>query len=272
VFAADDTANPEKEGAMRGRAVSSFVVLLGVSVFLTAAVSAQERSAPAGAVVVRPVQVREVRVHQPAPVPLHDQRPSFGLPRPFDPAFISRPILRPQQSILPNRNVVNHPRGRMSGFKPRFHVGRGVVVGYPVIYPYAYPYDPFSPTSGYSPYSVAPPAPNTYSNVDSLPAASSIVTAASSLPGAISCEASVTCGGVSFDIRPASAQVYVDGTFAGLVEDFDGASEPLLLAPGRYYIEVRLAGYRTATFDVTIAPGEVTPYQGTLERLRLQTP
>ncbi len=257
--------------------VSSLVALFGASVFLTVAVSAQERRAPDGVVVVRPVQVREVRVHQPSPPPLHDQRPSFGLPRPVDPAFISRPILRPQQSILPNSNFSNRThgsrgRGRVSGFRPRFNVGSGVVVGYPVIYPYAYPYDPFSPTSGYSPYTVAPPAPNTYSNVDSLPATSSIVTAASSLPGTIACEASAPCGGVSFDIRPASAQVYVDGTFAGLIEDFDGASEPLLLAPGTHYVEIRLAGYRTATFDVAITPGEVTPYQGILERLRLQTP
>jgi hypothetical protein len=266
---------------MRGRAVSSLVAFLGASVFLTTAVSAQERSAAAGAVVVRPVQVREVRVHQPAPPPLHDQRPSFGLPRPVDPAFISRPILPPQQSILrnsqqsilPNSRVVNRPHGngRISGFKPRFHAGAGVVVGYPVIYPYAYPYDPFSPTSGYSPYSVAPPAPNTYSNGDSLRAASSSVTAGSSLPAAISCEASAPCGAVSFDISPTTAQVFVDGVFAGLVEDFDGASEPLLLAPGTHYIEIRLAGFRTATFDVSITPGEVTPYQGRLERLRLQT-
>ena len=254
--------------------VSSLVALLGSSVFLTVAVSAQERRAPDGAVVVRPVQVREVRVRQPSPPPLHDQRPSFGLPRPVDPAFISRPILRPQQSILPNSNFSNRThgsRGRVSGFRPRFNVGSGVVVGYPVIYPYAYPYDPFSPTSGYSPYSVAPPPPNTYSNVDSLPAASSVVTAASSLPAAISCEASAPCGGVGFDITPSTAQVYVDGIFAGIVEDFDGASEPLLLAPGTHYVEIRLAGFRTATFDVSITPGEITPYQGTLERLRLRT-
>ena len=256
--------------------VSSLVALFGASVFLTVAVSAQERRAPDGVVVVRPVQVREVRVHQPSPPPLHDQRPSFGLPRPVDPAFISRPILRPQQSILPNSNFSNRThgsrgRGRVSGFRPRFNVGSGMVVGYPVIYPYAYPYDPFSPTSGYSPYSVAPPSPNTYSNADSLPAASSVVTPASSLPAAISCEASAPCGGVGFDITPSTAQVYVDGIFAGIVEDFDGASEPLLLAPGSHYVEIRLAGFRTATFDVSITPGEITPYQGTLERLRLRT-
>ena len=253
------------------RAVSSLVTLLGASVVLTA-VSAQERRAPAGAVVGRPVQVREVRGNQPTPPPLHDQRPSFGLPRPVDPAFISRPIPRPQSSVT-NSRFPNRLRGRgFSSFNPRFNLGHGVVVGYPVIYPYAYPYDPFSPTSGYAPYGVAPPAPNTYSNVDSLPPTSSMVIPASPTSGAISCEASAPCGGVSFDITPGSAQVYVDGTFAGLVEDFDATSEPLLLAPGTHYVEIRLAGFRTATFDVTITLGEITPYQGTLERLRLRTP
>jgi hypothetical protein len=265
---------------MGGRAVSSLVVAIGTTVLVAASAAAQERSAPPGAVIVRPVQVNEVRVHQQAPASPLDQRPTFGVPRPVDPAFISRPldardrpIPRPQSSVVTNARIPNrvHSRGRVPGFKPRSNIGFGVVVGYPVIYPYAYPYDPFSPTPGYAPYSAAPPAPNTYSNVDSLPAASSVVTAASALPAAISCEASAPCGGVSFDIAPSTAQVYVDGVFAVLVEDFDGASEPLLLAPGTHYVEIRLAGFRTATFDVTITPGEITPYQGTLERLRLRT-
>ena len=260
------------------RAVSLLLSLLGTSLFLSSGVSAQERGAQSGAVIVRPVQVREVRVHQPSPPSPLDQRPSFGLPRPVDPAFISRPILRPQSSILTNGRFPNRIRGshgRVPGFRPRYNVGYGVMVGYPVIYPYAYPYDPFSPTGAYPAYPITPitpPAPNTYSNVDTLPPPSSIVTATSSLPAAISCQASAPCGGISFDISPSTAQVYVDGIFAGVVEDFDGASEPLLLAPGAHYIEVRLTGFRTATFDVTITPGEITPYQGMLERLRLQNP
>jgi hypothetical protein len=255
---------------MRGRAISCLVGLIVTGLSLTT-VSAQERSAPPGAVIVRPVQVREVRVHQPVLPPLYDQRPTFGIPRPVDPVFISRPIPRPQSSVTgPRASGRHHGRGR-SSFRPRFNVGHGVVVGYPVIFPYAYPYDPFSPSSGSSSYGVAPPSPNTYSNVDSLPSYGA-VNAASPRQSAIACEASAPCGGVSFDINPATAQVYVDGSFAGIVEDFDGASEPLLLAPGSHYVEIRLAGYRTATFDVTIVTGEITPYQGTLERLRLLTP
>ncbi len=256
---------------MRGRAISCYVVVFG-AVSASIVVSAQERSAPPGAVIVRPVQVREVRVNQPAPPPLYDQRPSFGVQRPVDPGFISRPIPRPQSIVTTPRTATrSHGRGRSHSFKPRFDTGYGVVVGYPVIYPYAYPYDPFSPSSGSSSYSVPSPSPNTYSNVDSLPS-SNAVRGASPVSAAIACEASAPCGGVSVDIAPASAQIYVDGVFAGIVEDFDGASEPLLLAPGTHYLEIRLAGYRTVTVDVTIAPGEITPYQGTLERLRLRTP
>jgi hypothetical protein len=250
--------------------------MLGTGIFLTTAMSAQERSAPPGAVVVRPVQVREVRVDQPQPSRLDNQRPSFGVRRPVDPGFISRPVPRPQPNLNTSRQDGwrRHSRNRFFAFKPRFSVGHGVVVGYPIIYPYAYPYDPFSPALG-SPYNPAPPAPNTYSNVvDSIgsPSTSGSVTARSTVPASIACEASAPCGGVSFDITPESAQVYVDGVFAGLVDDFNDASAPLLLAPGSHYVEIRLAGYRSASFDVTIAAGEVTPYQGTLERLRLLMP
>jgi hypothetical protein len=205
--------------------------------------------------------------------------------------YISRPIPRPQfdastsrqlnssGSWLPPRDA-NRRRGRngSSTFKPRFNTGYGVVVGYPIIYPYAYPYDPFSPSVGV-PYG-QPPAPNTYSNVEQPPLGGSVapvtpvmlMTPLSPAPAAIACERSVPCGGISFDITPGNAQVYVDGSFAGLVEDFDAASAPLLLAPGDHYVEIRLTGHRTAIIDVTVNPGEVTPYQGTLERLRLRTP
>ena len=262
------------------------LLLLGAAAFLTAMVSAEERSAPQGPVVVRPVQVKEVRVRdvrvdQPAPHRA-EQRPTFGVERPTDPGIISRPPSQRQSSVTTPRPTNRrgpwvtdthrrHGRNRLYAFKPRYDIGYGVVVGYPVIYPYAYPYDPFSPTPRPS-YNATPAAPNTYSNVDSLPAAGNVAAASSPLPSTIACEAATPCGGVSFDIAPGSAQVYVGGVFAGTVDDFNAESAPLLLAPGDHYIEVRLAGYRSASFDVTIAAGEVTPYQGTLEPLRLRTP
>jgi PEGA domain len=256
---------------MGSRTTPFLTSLLVTGTLLVATSGAQERSAPAGAVTVRPVQVREVRVNQPPPSRHEDQRPSFGLERPVDPGFISRPVPRPQSSVNPHRQVRRNSRGRKSfyDFKPRFNTGYGVVVGYPVIYPYAYPYDPFSPSPVGS-YTPAAPLRNTYSNVATSSSAET-VTAAPPLTAAIECDGSA-CGGVSFDITPASAQVSVDGVFVGTVDEFSTTSAPLLLAPGDHYIEVRLVGHRTASFDVTIVSGEVTPYQGTLERLRLRLP
>jgi hypothetical protein len=271
MFAGGDAPTQGEEGVMGGRVASTFITALGTVVLLSAVTSAQERSAPPGAVVVQPVQIRDVRVTQPAPPPLHDRRPSFGIERPVDPGFISRPVPRPQV-MTPRAPIRHHGRGRFYTFRPRFNVGYGVVVGYPIIYPYAYPFDPFSPSSGSPSYGVAPSSPNTYSNASSAPATSSIGRVESSSSAAIACEGPAPCGGVSFDLSPASAQVYVDGVFAGVAEDFSATSAPLLLAVGTHYLEIRQAGFRTASLDVTIAAGEVTPYEGTLERLRLRTP
>ena len=237
-----------------------FLAALLVALPLTTS-SAQERRAPAGAVIVRPVQVKEVRVDQPKSSHRHEERPTFGLERPVDPGLISRPVARPQPKVDAPRHSKRHVK-RRTGFG---------VIGYPVIYPYAYPYgDPFSPYPAAS-STPAAPVPNTYSNVATSSSAETI-TAAPPVTGAIECDGAAACGGISFDITPASAQVWVDGVFVGDADEFDATSTPLLLSPGDHYIEVRLAGYRTASFDVTIVAGEVTPYQGTLERLRLRRP
>jgi len=263
------------------RAVPTLTLAVCTAVALATTVSAQERSAPPGVVPVNPVQVNEVRVKQPSPPPL-PQRPTFGIERPIDPGFISRPfpVTEPRASTRPRTTGRHQGRSRSHEFRSRFPVSPGIVVGYPILYPFAYPYDPFSPTTyGSSPYAAPKPSPNTYSNVpntyssvSSFPADSSGAGAASPLPGALTCEGAAPCGGVSFDLTPANAQVYVDGVFAGTAENFDSTSAPLVLAPGAHYIEIRLPGYRTAAFDVTIAQGEITPYHGTLERLRVGTP
>jgi PEGA domain len=237
-----------------------FLAALLVALPLTTS-SAQERRAPAGAVIVRPVQVREVRVDQPKSSHRHEERPTFGLERPVDPGLISRPFARPQPKVDAPWHSKRHVKLR-TGFG---------VIGYPVIYPYAYPYgDPFSPYPA-APYAPAAPVPNTYSNVAASSSAETI-TAAPPVSGAIECDGAAACGGVSFDISPASAQVWVDGVFVGDADEFDATSTPLLLSPGDHYIEVRLAGYRTASLDVTIVAGEIAPYQGMLERLRLRRP
>jgi hypothetical protein len=71
---------------------------------------------------------------------------------------------------------------------------------------------------------------------------------------------------VSFDITPRDAQVYADGSYMGLASNFSATSEPLTLTAGRHSIEVRAAGYHTMVFDTDVIPGQVIPYQGTMQR------
>jgi hypothetical protein len=72
-------------------------------------------------------------------------------------------------------------------------------------------------------------------------------------------------GGVSFQITPSSAAVFVDNNFVGTVGLFDPTSQPLGLTTGRHHIEIRASGYQTMTFDADIVAGQVIPYQGTLQ-------
>jgi hypothetical protein len=73
-------------------------------------------------------------------------------------------------------------------------------------------------------------------------------------------------GGISFEITPASAAVFVDGAYMGTAGEFGVRAEPLGLDGGRHHVEIRAQGYRTMTFEADVRPGEVIPYQGTLQR------
>jgi hypothetical protein len=72
-------------------------------------------------------------------------------------------------------------------------------------------------------------------------------------------------GGVSFDITPAEAAVFVDRVYVGAARDFSATAPPLSLAAGRHHFELRAQGYETLAFDVDVTPGQVVPYLGTLQ-------
>jgi hypothetical protein len=73
-------------------------------------------------------------------------------------------------------------------------------------------------------------------------------------------------GELRLDVSPRHAQVFVDGYYAGVVDDFDGAFQALKLESGAYRIEISAPGYETLTFDVRINPGQDIRYQGNLRR------
>ncbi len=73
-------------------------------------------------------------------------------------------------------------------------------------------------------------------------------------------------GGVSFDIQPSDADLFVDGEYVGPVGDFTPYGEPLTLTPGVHRIDVQREGFQPMSWDVTVEPGQVIPYRGAMER------
>jgi len=104
-------------------------------------------------------------------------------------------------------------------FRPRVALGSGLWAGYPVAYPYGW-YDPFAYASAFP----RPVTRNAY-------------------------------GGVSFDVDPRDAAIYIDGEYIGYVDEFGPYDAPLTLPVGLHRVDVRAPGYRTLSFDVSVAPG-----------------
>ena len=75
-------------------------------------------------------------------------------------------------------------------------------------------------------------------------------------------------GEVRLQVQPRDAEVYVDGNYAGRVDDFDGSFQSLRLEEGTYRIEIVADGYEPLEFDVQIQPGRKINYRGTLLLLR----
>ena len=71
-------------------------------------------------------------------------------------------------------------------------------------------------------------------------------------------------GELRLDVEPRDAQVYIDGAYAGLVDDFDGVFQSLRLEGGNYQVEIVAPGFEPLVFDVRIPPGEKVTYRGDL--------
>jgi hypothetical protein len=116
-------------------------------------------------------------------------------------------------------------------FRPRISLGFGFYIGFPVAYP-----------SWYDPYYYRDPYPRLGYYV---------------APG-------VRYGGVSFDIQPSDADVFVDGEYVGTADDFSPYEAPLTLRAGSHRIQLEAPGCQPMIFDITVVPGQVIPYRGAL--------
>jgi hypothetical protein len=59
-------------------------------------------------------------------------------------------------------------------------------------------------------------------------------------------------GEIKLDVTPDRAAVFVDGHFAGTVNQFRGAGRGMLVAPGNHHIKIDLVGYQPFETDVTL--------------------
>ena len=156
----------------------------------------------------------------------------------------------PRGSVPPPRvTVVTPPVQYYRGYSPWGFGGVGFGSYYGSFYdPYVF-YDPFSPWYGsygrYGSYGY-PPYGYGYPSSYSIPAD----------------------GELRLKVKPRDAQVYVDGYYVGIVDDFDGVFQRLHLPSGPHRIEVRAPGYETLTFDVQIRFDQTTKFEGDLRRIR----
>jgi hypothetical protein len=167
-------------------------------------------------------------------------RPQVVAPRVERPVVVAPRVVRPA-IVAPRVYAPRYYYGGYYGYRPGFHpylfrpwtrLGFGFFVGYPVPYVYSYPYP--VPVYGYG----APSAP-----VYITPS-------------------STQYGGVTLEISPSDAEVFVDGQYVGQVRDFDGVGAPLNLTVGRHRVDVSAPGYEPLWFDVDVRPGQLVPYRG----------
>ena len=72
---------------------------------------------------------------------------------------------------------------------------------------------------------------------------------------------------VRLEVKPKEAEVYVDGFYAGIVDDFNGTFQRLSVTPGEHEIELWLDGYRTVQQKVYLTPRKTFNVKYSMERL-----
>lgn len=72
---------------------------------------------------------------------------------------------------------------------------------------------------------------------------------------------------VRVDVTPKQTEVYVDGFYAGVVDDFDGVFKRLHTTPGGHAITLHLEGYRTVTEHIYVSPDRTYKLHDTMQKL-----
>lgn len=68
-------------------------------------------------------------------------------------------------------------------------------------------------------------------------------------------------------VTPREAEVFIDGSYVGTVDDFDGSFQRLRLYPGEHTVEIFLPGHRLLTQEIYLQPGKTFTMRAALEAL-----
>jgi hypothetical protein len=74
-----------------------------------------------------------------------------------------------------------------------------------------------------------------------------------------------TLGSIKFKVKPKEAEIYVDGTYYGQVDNYDGSFQHLDLPAGTHKVEIRANGYETLQTEIRVLPGKTITYPGELK-------
>ena len=69
------------------------------------------------------------------------------------------------------------------------------------------------------------------------------------------------------EVTPKQTEVYVDGYYAGIADDFDGVFQGLDTSPGGHAVTLSLDGYRTITRNIYVRPDSTYKLKETMEKL-----
>jgi len=172
-------------------------------------------------------------------------RPGPGRPTPPTPGP-GRPVNPP--IVGPSRSGISYdPR-----LHPRFTVCAPYLWGY-------FAYEPFLDTWYWSSDMMEQQVPTSASDVNPT-------TPESGLGRADAAPAAIPVGGLQLDVEPRTAQVYVDGYYAGPVENFSGYYHHLDVLAGPHVVQFFAPGYDPLTVAVTVIPDRTTVYRSALTR------
>lgn len=207
----------------------------------------RERAVPRNAPAPQTQTQRSNQIERRAEAPRVSQQPRrYAAPQVVTPRAVPPRAVTPQ-AVSPR---VYQPRGSYGvyrGYVPRYDRGPAriiqprvvtVVPYHPYVYRPSWSVGVFYGSNGYYPYGATPRA--YYDPIPGRP-----------------------YGGLRITDMPRDAQVFADGYYVGIVNDFDGVFQHLNLEAGPHHIEILLpGGYAPpVAFDVYIDPGRTTTYR-----------